>query len=290
MEYQKQWEFLKGKFQAGQLGHAYLFSGPEGIGKKEFSKTFIKSINCQYHKSDGRQNISTGKNACGECVSCKLIEKESFPDLLVVKSINSDSSIKNEKDMMEIDVDQIRQANNFLNLKSYYGNYKTVIIENAERMNTQAQNSFLKTLEEPKGKTLIVLLSSKPEMLLSTIFSRCQTIPFFPLKKREESPAEQKVLQELLPVLNGELALKFQYAKKVNLEGDNFHIILKVLLQYFRDILFSKLGVKSGQAASHNYSVEEIAHIIKLIGTLHKQILTSNASPKLALEVLLLEL
>ena len=266
-----QWEFLKGKFEAGQLGHAYLFSGPKESHKEDFAKEFTAFIN----KGIGGSDLP--------------IEKEQFPDLLVVKSQNSDSSIKNEKDMMEIDVAQIREVNNFLSLKSYYGGFKTVIIENAERMNTEAQNSFLKTLEEPKGSTLIILISSKPELLLPTIFSRCQTITFFPTQKYSASTEQKKLLQELLPVISSELAIKFQYAKKVNLEGDNFAAILEALQRYFRNEMLVKIGVVKQQEVS-SYSLEKLKKIINLIERLHQQMLTANANAKLALEILLMEI
>ncbi len=282
---------------AGQLSHAYLFSGQDGVGKKEFTKEFVKFINCQAsHKSDGRQIYGTFKNGCNECQSCKFINQETFPDLLVVKSINSDSSVKNEKDMMEIDVAQIRQVNYFLSFKSYYGKYKAVMIENAERMNTEAQNSFLKTLEEPKGDTLIILLSSKPDYLLPTIFSRCQYLTFLPKEKYQASVQDKKMLQELLPIIQGELAQKFGYTKKVNLEGDNADVILKVLQRYFRNLLLIKLGINSDtnlqmtSESTNAYTLEKLKNIIRLIETLHAQISQTNASAKLALEVLLLEI
>ena len=127
MFYAKQWAFLKNKFEAGQLGHAYLFSGPKEANIPAFAKELVKFI--------------SGKGIAGSDLAILAIEKEQFPDLLIVKSQNSGSSLKNEKDMMEIDVAQIRRVNNFLSYKSYYAGYKTVIIENAERMNTEAQNS-----------------------------------------------------------------------------------------------------------------------------------------------------
>ena len=273
----KQWEFLKNKFEAGQLSHAYLFSGQEGIDTKTFAKDLIKLINGSVAMSD------------------PLIDKEQFPDLLVVKSLDSKSSIDNDKDMMEIDVAQIRQVNNFLSLKSYYGNYKAVIIENADRMNIEAQNSFLKTLEEPKGNTLIILLSSRPDTLLPTIFSRCQTVSFLPLVKYQASDIQKKSLQELLPIIHSELATKFQYAKKVNLEGNNFNVILEVLLRYFRSMLLEKYGIIGDpnlrmHPNDPNTSTEKLKNRIRLIESLHQQLATTNASPKLALEILLMEI
>ncbi len=187
MIHQKQFEFLKSKFEAGQLGHAYLFCGQGSVDTKSFAKEFVKLIN------EKKFDVA--------------IEKEQFPDLLMVKSINSKSSVDNEKDMMEIDVVQIRQANNFLSLKSYYGGHKVVIIEEADRMNTEAQNSFLKTLEEPKGQTLIVLLSNRPSTLLQTIFSRCQTITF------SGAQHESKIPENLENILGAELSEKFKRGK-----------------------------------------------------------------------------
>jgi len=290
--YQKQWEFLKGKFEAGQLSHAYLFFGQEGIGKKEFAKEFVKQLNCSYSKLRDCADLSMVEGGRGDCQNCKLIEKEQFPDLLTVKSMSSESSVKNEKDMMEIDVGQIREVNNFLSYKSYYGGHKAIIIDNAERMNREAQHSFLKTLEEPKGKTVIFLISSKPEALLPTIFSRCQTVAFFPIKQYAPSEVEQKLLQELLPVIHGELAIKFQYVKKTNPESATVVSILKVLQRYFRNMLLAKVGVVSLKAPHEegNYPVEKIKKIMRLIETLHMQLSATNTNPKLALEILLLEL
>ena len=274
MIHSKQWVFLKGKFEAGQLGHAYLFSGIDIESQKEVAKKLIALIN---------------KNVPGSDLA---IQKEQFPDLWVVKSINSKSSIDNEKDMMEIDIAQIRDANHFLSLHPYYGNHKTIIVENAERMNTEAQNSFLKTLEEPKGKTLIILISSKPDMLLATISSRCQAIKFFSSKEPNVKEAKNQVLQELLPVINGDLAVKFQYAKKANLEGDNFNKMLHILQRYFRNILLENIGVveKSRVAEGKTFTIGQLKKIIRLIENLHKQVLIANVNQKLALEILLLEL
>jgi DNA polymerase-3 subunit delta' len=272
--HQKQWEFLKGKFEAGRHSHAYLLSGPEGIGKKAFAKEFIQLMSASV----------TGAEFA--------IENEQYPDLLIITSAHSESSVKNEKDMMEINVAQMRQVNQFLSYKSYYGGHKAVIIENAERMNTEAQNCFLKTLEEPKGNTVIFLLSSKPELLLPTIFSRCQVVTF--LAKHQDQVAtiqEQKVLQELLPIIRGELALKFQYTKKVNLEGNNLQNMLKVLQRYFRSMLLARLDVSSSLPQnSIVYDVPKLKNIIRLIEDLHRQLLTANINTRLALEVLLLEL
>ena len=295
--HKKQWDFLKKKFELGQLAHAYLFSGEEKIGKRTLAKEFVKLINCLYHKFDGREFCGMKEKSLEQCQNCKMIEKEAYPDLLVVKSVDSESSIKNEKDMMEIDISQMRKVNNFLSYTSYYGGCKTVIIDNAELMNQEAQNCFLKTLEEPKGKTIIILITKNSELLLPTIVSRCQTFAFSPAQKYAQSKEEQGKLQELLGIINSELAIKFQHAKKVNLEGENFNTILKILQRYFRNTMLEKIGVIKKQPANNQavsvaegYTLKKFKKIITLIETLHMQSMVSNINSKLALEVLLMEI
>ena len=280
--YQKQYDFLKNKFEANQLSHAYLLSGRETESVQFFTKEFIKFINC----------LTPGvkQGSCKGCQNCKMIEGGNFPDLMVIKSQNSKSSLNNEKDMMSIEIEQIRDVQKFLALTSFYGNFKAVIIENAERMTREAQNCFLKNLEEPKGKTIIFLISSKSEMLLPTIFSRCQSIFFKNSQTDAELNAELRgndTIQELLKIINLDLAEKFKYAKAVNLEGDNFNKILTGLQRYFRNLLLVKMGVVSGE--TNNYSVLKLKKIIRLIDDISYQSNITNLNNKLALEIILLE-
>ena len=291
MNYQKQWEFLKGKFEAGQLGHAYVLSGTDITSITHFAKEFLKDIS-------GLKGDTT------------MIDKGIFPDLKIVQSIQSDSSVKNEKDMMSIEIEQMREVQHFLSLTPYYNGYKTVMIEHAERMTTDAQNCFLKNLEEPKGKTIIFLISSQPELLLPTIFSRCQSISFrnsqnhaefilpnFSAEKLGRTSAELRgngLPQELLSIVSADLAEKFKYAKEVNLEGNNFNVILIKLQQYFRTLLLQHIGInpthyESGRITNKSYTTGQVKKIIRLIETLYHQSQTSNLNNKLALEIILLE-
>lgn len=230
------WTFLKNKFETGNLAHAYVLAGADHEAKKKFAQEFIAFIGCK------------------------------FPDVLTIKSGESESSVKNEKDMMEIDVDQIRQVQNFLSYKSYNGGYKMVVVEHAERMNSEAQNCLLKNLEEPRGNTLIFLLAGTAEMLLPTISSRCQVVQFAGELAKHAMP------QALLNVLGADLAEKFLYAKNANLEGEEFENILHALQNHWRK-----------DVAKHQ-------KVLKLAMDLERQAQISNINKKLALEVLLLEI
>ncbi|MCX6721754.1 MAG: hypothetical protein NTY04_00980, partial [Candidatus Staskawiczbacteria bacterium] len=242
----------------------------EGIGKKLFAIEFIKFLNC-FDKN----------KPCGKCANCQMIDKNGFPDLLVVKSINSKSSIKNEKDSLEIDISQIRAAQNFLSYKSYYGSFKTVIVDNAERMNQEAQSCFLKTLEEPKGKTLLILISSRPDMMLQTIFSRCQTLKFSKPKdlpqNSEKVKREEEILENLISVINSDFAEKFKYVKSLDFDKQNPLEILEVIQKYFRKQLLN------------NFSDKKAKKILELAEEINNKLTFTNANPKLALEILLME-
>lgn len=282
----KQWDFLKSKFESDQLSHAYLLSGRDLDSINLFAKEFIKLINCQSYKINDRHKCKTNEESSDMCQNCKMIDRGSFPDLMSVKSKNSRSSLENEKDMMSIEIEQIREVQNFLSYKSYYGCFKTVVVENAERMTLEAQNCFLKNLEEPKGKTIIFLISSKSEILLPTIFSRCQEIKF--LAGQSDFEENKEIPADLLEIINLDLAEKFRYTKAINFEGDNFNKILNGLQRYFRNLLLAKVGIIEG--GKNNYSIEKLKKIIRLIGDISRQSDIANINNRLALEVILLEL
>lgn len=234
--HEKQWNFLRNKYEANQLGHAYLFSGFDGLGKKDFAKKFTEFIGCK------------------------------FPDLMVIEPKG------------EIKILQIREVQNFLSYKSYNGGYKAVIINAAHLMNAEAQNCFLKTLEEPKGETLLMLISSKPELLLPTIYSRCQILKFF--GKPAENLDNKKILEDILKVAGKDLAEKFKYAKNLDFEEQNFSDILKVLQMHYREILFSENFEEKNRARK----------ILEIIDKISYKAVFTNINEKLALEVLLMQI
>lgn len=284
--HQKQWDFLRRKFEHGQLSHAYLFTGENQLGKKTFAKEFVKLINCLAEK----------ERPCQKCVNCQMIEKGSFPDFMSVKAEGPEGYPG------EVKISKIKEVQNFLSYKSYYGSFRAVIIDNAENMNNEAQSCFLKTLEEPKGSTILFLISSRPALLLPTISSRCQTVKFFRPKNfqpnSEKLAKEQIILSELLKVINSELSEKFKYVKSINFEKQKIGEILEVLQKYFRQLLLVKIGVGNPPSAkvggggkeAARYPVSKLKKVINLIEALNFQTLFTNASPKLALEILLMEI
>lgn len=161
--HEKSIEILKRAIANNALAHAYLFSGQAGIGKKKTALALAAAVNCLNAWPEG---------GCGECPSCRKVDKLGHPDVHVLVP-----------DGDEIKIDQIRQVQADFALKPFEGTKKVLIIDNAESMNAAASNAFLKTLEEPPGDALIVLITAMPRSLLSTIRSRCQEITFQPLAR-----------------------------------------------------------------------------------------------------------
>jgi len=152
------------------FSHAYIFYGPIGSGKKLTALSFIAALNCS-------------KRGCGICDSCKQIMNRSFSDLLMVEPKGN-----------YILVDDIREIRNKLSLKSYSGKVRGVIIDEADLMTEEASNALLKTLEEPQLNTVFILITSKPNRILSTINSRCQAINFTSIFRDE---VEKQLLDKL---------------------------------------------------------------------------------------------
>lgn len=149
-----------------------LFAGDKGIGKRLTAITFAKAINCMQHSN--KQPDSLSMDCCNVCPSCRKISKSTHPDLYFT-----------HPDGEYIKVDQIREIQSNACLSPLESSKKVFIIETADKMNIQAANCFLKTLEEPPSDNIFILLSNIPDRLLPTISSRCQSIRFFPIRQKD---------------------------------------------------------------------------------------------------------
>jgi len=269
--HQKQWQFLKRTAEAKIFSHAYLFCGPEHLGKKTIAIEFLKlSFNQDpFH----------------------------HPDFNYIEPIDK-----------EIKISQIRDLNWKLSLKPFSAPFKAAVIDKAYLMNEEAQNCFLKMLEEPKGPTILILISEFKEALLPTIVSRCQAIKFYPvakndlenylLKEKIKTEARQEIIRfsfgcpgrmldfiscpekmenlkklfrEFEKLRQSDLASRFQYAKAVSEKAD-----LKETLEAWQFYLMPKLK-------------EYLKFLRQLQNTIFF-IQKTNVNQRLTLENLILEL
>jgi DNA polymerase-3 subunit delta' len=164
---------LKNILVSDKIPHALLFSGIEGIGKKKAAVSFAKALNCLEAEDD----------FCDSCLSCSKIDRMIHPD---VQQIEPDEKPADDK-KKEGQTDRIRRLQREIAYKPLEGKKKVVIINDAEKLNSNSVNCFLKTLEEPGDDTIIILISKNVESMLSTVVSRCQKVSFRPLGDAEIS-------------------------------------------------------------------------------------------------------
>lgn len=145
-----------------RLAHAYILAGQEGTGKALFSKELAKAIFCQY----------PGADACDTCNSCLRIASNNFSDLFFILPGKNSRVIK---------IEQLKYLQDILNVKPLESKYKMVVIQSADRMNEEASNCLLKTLEEPPSYAIIILIVTSLESVRETVRSRCQIVRFSPL-------------------------------------------------------------------------------------------------------------
>jgi len=156
---------LQRSLQRGRLGHAYLFAGVQLEPLEGLAKTLAKTLNCQRPvKVDG-----AAVDCCDECARCRKIGGETHGDVHWVRP-ESKSRI--------VSVDKMRELMREIQLKPNDAEFKVAVIVAADRLNAQAANAFLKTLEEPPAKSVLILLSTEPQRILETILSRCLRLNF----------------------------------------------------------------------------------------------------------------
>ncbi len=160
---------IRHALQAGRLPHALLLSGPEGVGKRQVALEVAKALNCSGVPAGG---TAAGPDACDACRSCRLVESGAHPDVVVLELAPKERWLK---------IDQIREIEHHVTRTPYAGRRRVAIVDAAECMTSQAQNAFLKTLEEPPGRAVLILISGAPTALLPTVRSRCQEVRFGPL-------------------------------------------------------------------------------------------------------------
>lgn len=154
-------KLLAGSFRHGKMSHAFIFRGPDGVGKKRTALSMAALVNCQ---------APDPMDSCGNCSSCRKFQSDNHPDLLVI-----------QPDGAAIKIDQIRDMKQTLTFPPFEARYRVIILEDVQTMKREAANSLLKTLEEPPPNNLLILTADEAGEVLPTIISRCQTIAFHPL-------------------------------------------------------------------------------------------------------------
>lgn len=169
---------LNGIFAKGDIPHAFLFTGMDGVGKRTAARRFAMACNCtaskpQTNRATEGATPTQGVTPCGECKSCATMSAGSHPDLIVI-----------EPDGDIIKISRIRELLRRIAFKPFEATVRAVLIARAGSMNREASNALLKALEEPPPQTVFFLTAAHPSDLLPTVVSRCQHVRFNPVSAK----------------------------------------------------------------------------------------------------------
>jgi len=173
-------KLLRNTIERGRIPHGLLFWGPGGVGKRLAAVEMAKAVMCQ----------DPGRDACDTCLSCRKVVSGNHPDLAVVAP---------RKKSRIIDVETVETINELASLRPYESAWRVFIIQDADRMGIPAQNHLLKTLEEPPGRSLFMLITELPGALLPTTRSRCQRLRFGTLAPETVKALLQRERPEVSP-------------------------------------------------------------------------------------------
>jgi DNA polymerase-3 subunit delta' len=311
---------LKEHVARGGLRHAYLFTGPQGIGRRTLALRMAQALNCLQPPEPGEP--------CRNCRVCKQIARMEHPDLAVEQAEQAGGILK---------VDQIRDLQRSLSLAPYDARYRVALLMRFEEANPNAANALLKTLEEPPPQVILILTADSPESLLPTIVSRCEVVRLRPLplelvrqglQDRWELSVEeadllahisggrpgyalrlhvepesmaQRIawLNDHQQMLSANRVQRFAYAETLSKDKDALRSALLVWISLWRDVLLCAAGSNSpfanldraeeiGSMADHFGLDAAHQTIARLEHTL--DLLDRNANTRLAAEVMLLDL
>ncbi len=312
-------DMLKKHAASGTTRHAYLFSGPPGLGRRTLALRFAQALNCQTPLEAGIP--------CGTCRDCKQIEAMQHADLTIIQAESEGGVLK---------VDQIREARKTLTLKPYMSKYRVALFLRFQEANDNASNALLKTLEEAPSYAVLILTADNPEQLLPTIVSRCEVLRLRPLKweavakdlesrgvesgrakllshisggrpgyarrlVEDDSLLEKREerLDDLLKMLSASRVEKFAYAEKLSRDKDSLRQAVTFWLSYWRDVMLRTAQAETPLVnVDRNVEIEDLASQLNLssarsvVSNLEAALekMEKNVNPRLLTEVLLLDL
>jgi DNA polymerase-3 subunit delta' len=258
-------KLLSAAVKNGRIGHAYLITGPEQIGKTTLARTFAQALNCEKPLAE---------RPCGECRSCRLIAQDRHPDVhLLLPQVSG-------RGVPSIKVDQIRELQRQLQLSTLEGRFRVAILKQFDAANPSAANAFLKTLEEPPPSVVLLLTAADADSLLPTISSRCRTVNLRPMdresieqnlmadwgvhpnealllasladgrpgwaidasKQSEILKTRQQDLGQLHEALEGRRVRRFVLADKLSRKPELLPALLRTWLSWWRDLALVAYG------------------------------------------------
>lgn len=288
---------LKKHIINGTTRHAYLFTGPPGLGRRTLALRFAQALNCQTPTEVGIP--------CGQCRDCKQIAAMQHADLSIIEPMVKDPH--NPKELIpgpngEIRISQIRELQKTINLKPYQSRYRVLIFLRFQQANVEACNALLKTLEEAPSYAVLILTADNPEQLLPTIVSRCEVLRLRPLKVEEVTKAlesrgleigqakliahisggrfgyalrliedesllekREERLNDLQSLISASRVEKFAYADKLSRDKESMRQAILIWLSYWRDVMLRSARAETPLVnVDRNMEIEDLAGRVDL--------------------------
>ena len=303
-----------------RMRHAYLFTGPQGVGRRTLALRLAQALNCLAPPAPGEQ--------CGSCAACVRLQSMQHPDLAVVQAEQEGATLK---------VEQVRELQHTLALSPYEARYRVALLLRFEEAHPSAANALLKTLEEPPPQVVLLLTAESAESLLPTIVSRCEVLRLRPLAPElvdqslqaqwglpaerahllahiaggrpgyalrlndnpEQMEQRQLWLRDLFMLLPANRMERFAYARALAEQKETLRDALLTWLSLWRDVLLCTAEARVAltnvdwaeavqELAAHLDLVSARAAVSALEDTLRR--LERNVNARLAVETLLLDL
>ncbi|OGF21474.1 hypothetical protein A2Y83_00295 [Candidatus Falkowbacteria bacterium RBG_13_39_14] len=261
-------KFLENSVIREKIANAYLFYGPEKVGKKDMARQFAKSLFCV-----------NKDRPCEECLNCKQIEANIYPDFFRVARMEEKGNIV---------IEQVRELREKFYRTSFLSGYKAGIIEEAEFLTDSAWNSFLKILEEPPSMTVIIIIANKIAPIPATIISRCQRIKFSLVPEDEitehlcERGIERLSARRIARIAGGKIGLAREFANSRELFDKYNEKILTFLRFFEKDMLLKE---KNDVIAAISKEREQASESFDIIASLLRDFLLVKTNPDLVVNL-----
>jgi DNA polymerase-3 subunit delta' len=309
---------LRQHIAGGTARHAYLVTGPRGVGRRTLALRFAQALNCDSPTAPG--------DPCGRCDACKRIEVLKHPDVIVIEAEAEGGVLK---------VDQVRELRRVMVLRPFQAAYRVAMLLRFQEAHDSAANSLLKTLEEAPSYAVLILTAESSEGLLPTIVSRCEVLRLHPvasasiqrlLEQRGADPERARLLarvsegrpgvalslladpgllayrearlNDLISLLPADRAQRFAYAERLSRDKSSMRAVLTIWLSFWRDVLWRASGAQAEIAnVDRQRDVDALAGRLdltrarRLVADHDRALrrLEANVNAKLLAEILLLD-